>query len=606
MQNAEEIYKRLIINAARAWGHTPEEMDEEGFDPLVSIMLGGVSKELEKAYQELADSKARIVTDLAAHLTPDVLINVLPAHGIMHAQPVEATDMALMTAQFTANTNAVGENEQAVFAPVNDFDIVQANVKYFAHDHILYEQNLHKKEPMLKSPGKNKLPANEIWLGIDVNNKIQNLNGFRFFIDWPFDPNKPIYLEYLQMTKWFYGDMELNMKVGLSEYKPEKLQHNYEKPSYIDQVRKEVISRYSAHFMEVEMEAEKLFGNSKALKKPIPLEDIFGQKEIKAIKGNIIWVKVIFPQLLSHKSLQFLNCNLNCFPVINCKYYSRNISLKVRKTFFSLQCEGEFLSIISIADKNNEPVIDQRTIQGDDTNAVTYLIKDKGIQRFDSRDAKETLEYLFSVLRDESFAFDKYKVNIQSAALKDLRQQVNALSEELKKVNKKKLNDNPFLIFQSKEFPQFIRVEYCATLGELANKIPVGTKLNVLKGILVDSNSLAFLTSTWGGRSYVEDEDKIRMFKHALLSRDSLVTKMDIIAYCKAKIGPILNNVSIEHGSEISLKENEGIIRTLIIVLSLKSDFDLDANELIYLKNDLKNEIESRSCFMYPIRINIV
>ena len=602
MQSAEEIYRRLILNAARVWGYTPEEMEEEGFDPLVGLMLGGVSKELEKAYQELEDSKSRIVTDLATHLTPDVLTNVLPAHGIMHSLPIEVNEIATKDAQFISDKKSEDRNEQIIFAPADNYSLVKASVKYLVYKNTIYDQKLHKKEPVLKAVGGKRIPATEVWLGIDVDKRIRNFDGFRFFLDWSFDPDKLEYLKYLQMTKWSFADMDLKMNVGLKEFDSTKTSKDT-KETYLDQVRRNVVSTYSSHFLSVEMDDVNLFGKTEVFKAPEMLTSTFGEGEVTGLKGHLAWVRVIFPQLLSHKSLEYVNCNLNCYPAINTKYHIRNISLKERKTFFPVQCDGSFLSIISLNDKYDKEVVDERTIADDEKDNVTYIFKEKGIQRFDNREAKELLDYLFDVLRDESFAFHKYNVNIQSSTLKNLRQQVNALVDETKKDKKRKFSDNPFLIFSSKEFPQIVKIEYCATLGEVANKIPAGTKLKVLKGILVDGTSLAFMSSTWGGRSYMDDEDKIRLFKHALMSRNALVTKMDVISFCHSKLGSGLEEVKIEHGSEISLKDNEGIIRTMNIYLTLKQDREWDENELTYLKSNLKNEIERKSCFIYPIRI---
>ncbi len=187
MQTAEEIYRRLVLHAARVWGYSPDEMDEEGFDPLVGLMLGGVSKELERAYLELADSKARIITDLATHLTPDVLTNVLPAHAIIHAMPIEVKDVAIKEAQFATDKKTAEGSERMIFAPVNDYPLVKASVKYIALSNTIYQQSLHKKEPAIRAIRGAKLPANEVWLGIDVDKKIRNLNGFTFFMDWSFD-----------------------------------------------------------------------------------------------------------------------------------------------------------------------------------------------------------------------------------------------------------------------------------------------------------------------------------------------------------------------------------------------------------------------------------
>ncbi len=153
------------------------------------------------------------------------------------------------------------------------------------------------------------------------------------------------------------------------------------------------------------------------------------------------------------------------------------------------------------------------------------------------------------------------------------------------------------------DLPQIVKVSYSSTMGELANKIPSGTAIKVLKGVLVDSTSLGLVTGTWGGRSFMEDQDKIRLFKHALISRNALVTKLDIKAFCLAKLGSVVEGVTIKNGAEISLNEAEGIIRTMIITLKLKQSDTWDENEFIYLTNNLKKEIEKKSCFLYPIRI---
>ncbi|MEL6989893.1 MAG: hypothetical protein AAGK97_18945, partial [Bacteroidota bacterium] len=165
-QNKQDIKKRLIAEAIRSWAlKDSQASDIENFDPIVNIMIGALSHELEKLYYELGESRKRIFERMVNILTPEVLMEASPAHMIMQARPSEATHFTHPEDQFYCKS--LNLRKDLYFAPLEQYKIYNANVKYLAYGSKVFEVNkLGEKELFMDSSYGYSLDSGRYFIGI--------------------------------------------------------------------------------------------------------------------------------------------------------------------------------------------------------------------------------------------------------------------------------------------------------------------------------------------------------------------------------------------------------------------------------------------------------
>ena len=83
--NKEQIRNRMLKYAAAFWGIKKAE----NFDPVVKLLLEALSNEIYMLGEDFTAIETRLLEKTARILTPDILTSPFPAHGIVHAYPIE-------------------------------------------------------------------------------------------------------------------------------------------------------------------------------------------------------------------------------------------------------------------------------------------------------------------------------------------------------------------------------------------------------------------------------------------------------------------------------------------------------------------------------------
>ncbi|MCD4732563.1 MAG: hypothetical protein K8R74_18330 [Bacteroidales bacterium] len=108
-----------------------------------------------------------------------------------------------------------------------------------------------------------------------------------------------------------------------------------------------------------------------------------------------------------------------------------------------------------------------------------------------------------------------------------------------------------------------------------------------------------------GGTDIKKDEDLMREFRYALLTKGKLVTIEDIRALCYAHFGNYAETVEAKKGVDIDTEPGSGLRRIIDITIQLKKDNELSPEEIKFLKEDLKQQLTERSLNILPYRITI-
>ena len=286
----------------------------------------------------------------------------------------------------------------------------------------------------------------------------------------------------------------------------------------------------------------------------------------------------------------------NAFPVMNRQLNDLKFRLKGGSNIVPLKTNGvdQFLSVHSLTDNTHtyKPVPYKKT---DEDEYGTYTLRNGGVERFDTRNAKDFIKYLLELLRSEGAAFSSYGYDFMATTLKEMNQKISLMEQKTKGYG---VNGNEipyYIIVKPFEGFDMMYVKYWTTLAEIANHIRANTKLQLNKGLTVKQDSLILITGTVGGKNKLRADERLQAFRYGIMTRNRIITKEDIRNFCFYELGDKLSSVEIEKGFELSPLPKETFRKTIDIILTPADDELLNAASWENFCEQLKTKLQQRS-----------
>ena len=135
--NKEQIRNRMLKYAAAFWGIKKAE----NFDPIVKLLLEALSNEIYMLGEDFTAIETRLLEKTARILTPDILTSPFPAHGIVHAYPIEPCYLITRESGMYYESDSLTRKlstGSVSFYPACDTLLHKADVKYMVCDDLLY------------------------------------------------------------------------------------------------------------------------------------------------------------------------------------------------------------------------------------------------------------------------------------------------------------------------------------------------------------------------------------------------------------------------------------------------------------------------------------
>ncbi|WP_297086290.1 type VI secretion system baseplate subunit TssF [uncultured Draconibacterium sp.] len=609
-ESKEKISSRMLKNASRIWGFQ-DTQSESAFDPVVGLILSALAAELAKISTEIHTVESRILEKLVELLTPEPITGPSPAHAVMQAQSYEADQYIDETYQFYLNKRFVvrgdhSKNEKPVFfTPTGRYRIFDGKLKYMVSAAKMYQFNEGlEKEVIALARQSNTFKVDEFWLGIELNEAVESLENLSLFFDLRNESYKKSFYDSLSKAYWKINEKTIGFTEGLVNNKPEadsltSLFLMEQDVSY--KIIKHINSYYNKQFQTIDGKVQNSF---EAYQYNVPDEffDWFTHSVVQKIENGLLWLKVKFPQVLPADVIDDLTCSINCFPVINRHLEEFTQSARNYVNILPLLTEDVFFDVKSVVSSEGKQ-FSRKSFSG--INAIeegTYILRNGGVGRFDSRDSAEVINYLLELLRDESAAFSIIGADMITTELKELSQTIARLESRLKESHVLKKNI-PYLLLKSKTEDDTIFVEFWTTNGSFGNKIKAGSRLFVYEGAGLSPESLVFVSPTLGGRESLETEDRVNAYRKALLSHGRIVTKEDIRALCYEHFGNEIKSVTIKKGLETGQGTQSGFSQTLDIFITMVKPPSVDDDtDLKFMKDDFLLKLEEQSANVLPYR----
>ncbi|MEN9917576.1 MAG: hypothetical protein RL662_12 [Bacteroidota bacterium] len=574
MENKESIKHRMYKNAARLW----DVKNVDNLDPLIKLLIESLSSEVYKLSTDINNIEIRLLERMSQLLTPDMLIIPQPAHMIMTTQPVEENAIIDKMGSFLFDdTHKTRVSGSLTFRPVNRFSLVKGYIKAIICGGNFYNiDSGYNKDMVARTSVRSEVFNNSVWIGLDIDKRVRNLDNLSIFFDFPNIPElKNNYLPLLSFTKWSYQDKPLKTTMGIHTCEREEgpdTSHFFTQYDLLNLLDTKILNHYSHHFISIK---DGIVNDQKTYEKiPSEIACLFSEKLPDAIESPLLWIKVNFPPNFTESILTEIMVSINAFPVANKELRSIFSKSKKMANIIPLTTEEKefFLCTNTVMDEFNNTYEYLPYKNEDRPRFGTYTIKRGGVERFDTRDAKEYISNLIDLLRDESVAFSLLGKDYLYQAVEDMKTKIAIMEQKLRDVNKNK-EISSYLVVDSDDQSESIFVEYWTTNCEFGNNIKAGTILKPSLNLFLEASTTFSLTSSLGGRSIPKANNKLDMYKYILTTRDRIFTPEDITNFCYSEFGDYFSLVEVRNGVQISDKPKQGLIRTIDVHVTMKSEF---------------------------------
>jgi hypothetical protein len=603
----ERVRNRMLKRASELWGFPESEMDD--FDPLVNLLMEACSVEFEKIAGEIGKTQNRMLERLARLLYPG-MIDVNPAYGIVQVRSSEPTAILNSDEQFIykpTNNDRKRDNlkTELFFSPVNQTKIFDGNITYIASARELYRiTDGIQKEQISSSSKKSAERQHTVWIGLDLNEEISAVNELSFFFNWINQPESNNWYQYLPYTEWLLETKTLSRYSGIQSAggSAESIVFLQAEFDPMQKIEAHVNDLYSRHF--ISLSGNESFDELKVKRRLFPkvFEQLFDKKDLQELKEPLLWIEIHFPPAIPAEALDHVFISLNAFPVINRKLNKINYKLIQNLNIVPLEMDGNFLSIKEVMNSNGQSVKLVPFANPAGLLPETYTLR-YGINRFDERNSYETLVNLTELIREESSFFSSMGEDFLIHHIRELNQVLARIEDKVKMLNKNQ-SPFPYLAVKPKQLNGNISVEFWSCNGELANKIPLGSKLVPYKSSHVVSNLVFFITSTFGGRDKFNDAEKIDQYKKSLFTHNRIVTLEDLKLFMRTELGQHARSIRYQ---KIYVKGNlpsDGFIRCMQIEIEPEAG-SLETEEWNQRIRDLTLQLEKQSVNNIPYLLNL-
>jgi hypothetical protein len=611
----DAIKSRMIRNASGIWGY-PDTQDINSFDPIVGMLIGALAEEIYNVSEEIKKTDARIVEKLFDLLINQDVFAYFPAHALVRAKTTQPQIDISESYQFnfikkvpkTINEETVYINKTISFTPTSESKLFKGEVKYFVAGNQIFQILDQVMEPLANTNTGSMPDFSKLYLGLKLDSMIDKIDGLSIMFSIKNKQNEERFYSSISNARWKINNKDVDFRQGfeLPQHENDKsLDEIFRKETDISYKTCRYVNEfYRTKFITIENHNYFLKNFIKSDSLPEELIRKFPEKILKPIPRDIFWVEIQLSQPVSSEIISDLTVLLNCFPVINREINEFSQLLTRGINIIPLTTEDLFFDIKTISDTRGTLYKPFHSFSSETANEEGYMIRHGGVARFDSRDAKETINHLVDLVRDERASFALLGTDLISSELKQLDQIISRLKQRLEAINVSD-DSNSYLILNCNSNFERANVQFWTTSGELANNIRSNSKLTIHSGSDLDTNSVIMITNSFGARQKLSKEDKLNRLRRMLLSKGRIVTKEDVKALCFEHFGTELSEVEIEKGVYLDPSPEKGLVRSLDIFLTLDKQNKFTGDELEQKVDELKIRLQQQSINLLPFRIFI-
>ena len=598
----EVIKNRMYRHAMNYWG----VKKVENLDPLVKVLLEALSSEIFGLSHDIETSQHRILDKIANMLTPDILVSVRPAHSVIHAFPRDIPKYTVDTdsgffADIPKNKGQIVEEYS--FYPLRRTEIYAGDVcRMICNGDIFNMDSTMTKELIYHAPyemrGKFTRTA---WIGLQLDPEIHKLDDLSFYFELPYREKKQSLYSMLAYAKWSLNGQPL---VAMQGFPPEEETDEPESLFSICDIEKEInrdiLSIYNNQFIRITTPI--ILSQEKASLFPEELKDYYMEDMLSSGELNpLYWFRVDFPSNFTPDCLEELRACINAVVVQNKRLNEKIASVNDLTAVVPLTTSEQeyFFSVDSVMDAQNRLYTEIPFNGGSEKKGATYAVRYGGCERMNSRDIKEYLYRVLDLLQGRGAVIASLQKDTFSDEIQEMDRLLNSMERIINNIQSA-VGSLSYLLADLSENADKLYISYYTTICERANGLPVGMGLLPQNSFSIDKRQVYFLTTTRGGKSIPASANRFDIYKYILTTRDRIYTKADIINFCYKELSGLVMSVDIKSGVMVSEKPGEGLISSIDVHLSVRTDSE---REIPLLIDELKTKLVTRSPDHFNYRI---
>lgn len=598
----EVILERMLSYAAMYYGVGRSELP----DPVKRLFIESLGEEIYKVSGEVGHMEDRILDKLCRMLISDNGILPQPAYGILAACPVEPVLNITTKTKFYTNT----QDKILTFYPAVNTRLYNGSVRYLVQGGSIFAQN--RQNRMLHSRGKggSTLGSHTVYIGIELDDSIQDIEGLSFFVDIKGSYNKKTEIEQFSFSNWKINNVSLPLFTGIYAEK-EKYDNPTEElfASFDASVRinKNVQNEYKSHFLTVkapfDITGQKTFF-------PKKLKEIFGEAIANDFQKSLLWIEITFPQSIKSENLQNIQIGINSFPAVNKRLVKKTEEVERGVPVIALPTkENEsFISVSSVSDTMERTYYDFPSVNYDGHNTAIgrsgiYTLRQGGLERLDMREANDYLRGITSELDYSVSTFFRNKKEVK-ADLKQIQMESNKLLRELKNTaNETSDHYEPkhYLMLDQQTETEIYFVEYWVCDNDAMRYMRNG---QILQGDHPIQSTTAVITDYKQGLRTPDRAAGYVQYKNTLTDHKLLITDKDIEHFSLEHFRDTISGVQVRKGIIEAPENKGGFVRTKDIYLRPKKELKgtLNKNAEDYFRKELADH--SPVTFRYRVFID--
>lgn len=549
MRSKEAIRNRILSYTNLIWGTKKIER----LDVMIQMIIDELVNEVYLVQNKLHDIDIKLGEKIARDLTDEKYIAVRPAHTIIQITPgLPLIELSKYT-PFTLGEVPAGfidQNADAInFHPIINTRLLNLKINHLFHHRQFYAIDGNYRKQLICATQKQS-SHNSVWLAVEIDPAIDNLEGVSFYIDFPELSEITELYGVLPYTQCIIGGKAVRLEQGFPVRPNEEL---YQSDS-------DILELYRDHYLTIG-EPFSLHGISLE-KLPGELEAIIDPEKTGELKPSY-WIKLVFSPAFEANDLKDMVLAVNTFPASNKRLkITTIIKDNLAKITPLASDKGEkLLSIDSVKDDRDKELTSCASLEN--SQQGNYLLKTVNKLFTEEFSFSDIVGLLLDKLEDDRTAFpdlDKHKISRLLSSIQSTG------SDESKKADIN-IKDNEEVVARIfiNPYKTTTSVNVCCwlTYGEFLNGIRAG------RMFLPDKNSsldgyIAFSLCEIHGAKEISDIKDIKAINHFILnSRDDIITDNDIISFCESELGKSVESVGLSLAESESIKPLEGIIRVL-------------------------------------------
>ena len=602
LDTRDQIKARMLHDAARLWGLPDSQLDTTAFDPLVDLLLGTLASESERVYGEILASRGRILERLVQVLLPETVTDPRPAHGIVTAQPTE--NVAIIDSSVSITTRHPQTNDELGLLAAGRFSLLNGRVVCGAAGAQLWRiDEQQNRATLATAPPHRRLPDYTLWLGLELPATLPPDAQARFYLNWKNQPDALHYCAQLGQTTWATeaadGPVPL---LATHSLHAEPTDDGRTDTLALTDLEVHAQRYHRPHFVTVSLVGVGL----PARAAPAVLAESFEAALLQTLPP-LLWLRVSFPPTFGAELLQQTDCVLNAFPVINVQISTPVPTFRLNDVLnvFPLQTERPLLAIIDVTDSQGNTYAPHAL--GDDPTQRSYVLRYRGVGRFDSRQAADLVQHTLDQLRDDTAAFlplghDNLRGEVEAIqkSMQRIRQQ---LPEAARRSGPAVGEPVPFLVVNNAPTAGTLFVRCWTTAADRANRLPVSAKVDSTAPALRRDRPLALLQPLQGGRSRLNDAASLPAFRQTLLTRGRALTAEDLRAIAIGTAPDLIANATIQKSVTVGVEARQGLTRVLDVRLAFRPGRTLPPDEQQHWCREVAAQLDGLWAGVLPLRV---